>query len=82
MLAGFGFLTDAHGRFQSIQLGHLHIHQYRIVIAFLDLFDGLQAIIDHIHGETGFSQQYHRQFLVDRIIFGQQDARALTFLFG
>ena len=37
MLAGSSLLADVHGCLQPIHLGHLHIHQDRIVLAFLDL---------------------------------------------
>ena len=82
MLARVGALADAGGCLQSIQLRHLHIHQHGIVLALLNLFHGLQPIFYYIHRETGFLQQHHRQLLVDRVIFRQQDAHVLPFALG
>ncbi len=46
----------------------------------LGQFDRLQAILGQINHQAGILQQATRDFLIDRFVFGQQDASAGVFV--
>jgi hypothetical protein len=67
--------TDATRRFQAIHHRHLDVHQDQLVGAMLDAaLHGRRAIVHHLHDKAQVLQQRHGHFLVERIVFGQQQA--------
>ena len=72
-------LADAAGGFQPIQLGHLHIHQHHIVRLPCQRVERFLTVGGHVGPVAQPRQHVQRQFLVDRVVFGQQDAQRMAF---
>ena len=58
---------------ESIHLGYLNVHQDEIVPGALHGLDGFDAIRDDIDFVPTLAQHGRRDFLVDRVVLGQQD---------
>ncbi len=69
-----GQAADQSGCFNAVQLRHLHVHQNQVIGGRRGLFHRLHAVFGQIHVQSGGVQQFKRDFLIDRVIFGQQDA--------
>jgi len=64
-----------HGGFresrQHVELGHLHIHQYDVVIAITDGIDSFVAVLDNLDHVPAFEQR-NSKFLIDLIVFSEK----------
>ncbi len=68
--------SDGFGGINTVQVRHLHIHQDQGVAILLGQGYRLYTIVGQINLETDIFQQATRDFLIDRLVFRQKDARA------
>ncbi len=68
--------SDATRRFQAVHLRHLNIHEDQIEIVGRRQRDRLVPRVGDGHVMPPLSQNAHCQLLVERTVFGQQDAEA------
>jgi hypothetical protein len=81
--SGAGFaLANRRRRFDAAHLGHLDVHQHDVVAALLELLERFQAVVGDLDAVAAPRQQADRHPLVDDVVFGEQDARALDRLLG
>ena len=66
--------ADLARRLETIQLRHLNIHQDSIIRFDLCFLNSQQTVLNGINGVARFLQKHHRQFLVDRIVFDDENA--------
>ena len=64
------------GGFEAVHVRHLHVHQNQRVSRRARLIQRLPAVGRHIDRQTGTVQQFQRDFTVDRLVFGKQNAGA------
>ena len=60
--------------FQPVHLRHLHVHQDQVEALARGELDGLNTGVGHLDLQPDQFQQFDRNFLVDRVVFGQQKA--------
>ena len=68
--------ADKTRRFEAVHAGHLRIHQHRVVGIVAGFLKRLPARFHRVHRKTCFLEKNDRQFLVDQIVFGNQDSLA------
>jgi len=61
------------GSFQTAHFWHLHVHQHQIKMFVLQGGNRLASVTDNGDGMPALLQDSRSDFLVDRIIFSQQD---------
>ena len=66
---------DRGGRFQSVYLGHLHIHQEQIKILLLRGCHGLASVRGDHHPVSPLLQKPDSQTLVYRVVLGHENAK-------
>ena len=74
-----GNSTNGQRGFQTIHFRHLHIHQDGGVVIQCRQLHGLGTVFSEIRDQACFPQQNQCNFLVDRIILGEQYALARMF---
>ena len=57
---------------QAVHDRHLHVHQDRVIAALANLLQGFGAVVGEIGVEADALQQLQRDFLVDRVVFDDQ----------
>ena len=65
---------DLGGCLETVHLGHLQIHQNGVEALGAEQIDGLAAVAGQGHGVALLLEQDARQFLVDHVIFGDENA--------
>ena len=70
--------TNRACRRQAVHFRHLHVHQNQVVglRRRLQHGQGNAPVVGNVHFEPGVAQQFTGHLLVQRVVFGQQDARA------
>ena len=71
-----GQRADGARRLQTVHARHLHIHEDQVVAAATRLLQRLKAVVGDLHLQSDLGQEFHRDFLVDLVVLGQQDASA------
>ena len=64
------------GRLQTIHHGHLYVHQNQVEVFGFNQVDGFTTMICYLHRQAFSFQQHARDFLVDFIVFHQQNSSA------
>lgn len=59
----------------AIHKRHLHVHQDQVIRLCPDFFKHCLTIASNIGSQSGRFEQIERHFLINQIVFGQQDAR-------
>src|ERR1700760_65472 len=67
------FLADLRGSLHTSHLGHLHVHEDQIEIAFSPLLNRFQSIHCQRDPMSHLAQHTHRDSLIHQVVFGQQD---------
>ena len=67
--------TDGARGIEAIHFWHLHVHQDDVVIVLCRKRDGARAVLRQIGLQPDAAQQFERDHLIDRVVFGQQHAR-------
>ena len=70
--------TDHPGRFQTVQVRHLHVHQHHIEVLLTDHFECLKAVLSDFDAVAALTQNVNGHLLVRRIVFRQQDSQATS----
>ena len=66
--ADFLLGSDCGGRFETVHLGHLDIHEYHVKLVGLKCGECSPAITGHFHGIASFLKHAHGHGLVNRIV--------------
>jgi hypothetical protein len=74
--------TDVVGGLVAVHLGHLQVHQDHLVLALLELVDGLNAVFGNLDLHAPLLQEFADHQLVHLVVFHQQDARVVQVLHG
>ena len=69
--------ADPPRRLQPVHDRHLQVHEDEVVRRLLNLVHRALAILSDVSLDAGPAEQFERHFLVDRIVFDQQNTRAL-----
>ena len=70
---GFAFQLADFGRgFQTVHLGHLHVHQNDVEFLGFDCLNGLLTVVGNGHLVKIAAEQTNDEFLIDETIFDQQ----------
>ena len=72
--------TDGAGRLQAVHQRHLHIHQHQVIGVFLDHVQRLCAIVGETDLAAPVLQEVRCHFLIEQIVFNQQDSDATEML--
>jgi hypothetical protein len=81
MSASLLFLTtDFSGGFQSIHLGHLHVHEDHVEMIRLHRGNRLLAVESYLDTMALLLQDLEGEMLIHRTIFCQKNAQAMTCL--
>ena len=74
VLRQFAYLA---GGGHAVHHRHLHVHQHHVVIGRLHLVQRHLAVFGQVHQKSGIAQQLNGHFLVELVVFHQQNPRAL-----
>src|SRR5438552_9664446 len=66
-------ITDRFGSRPTIHLRHLYIHENDIEVVLLHRLQSLLSIKSRDYAMAAFFEQLNREFLIDSIIFGEQN---------
>ena len=69
-------LANAPGRFESVQPGHLHVHQRQVIGGRHSQLHCLGSVAGHVNQQVAPAEQLQRHRLVDRVVLGQQQPLA------
>ena len=76
VLARFLRLPDLRRHFQSIHFGHLNVHEHQVELLTPDCLQGVPAVAANNHLVPKFFEHPHGDFLIDRVVLGEQDSPA------
>src|SRR3569833_2851779 len=68
---------DLLGRLESIEVGHVTVHQDQVISAFRPRFDRLRTVLDGINVEAQFLENRDGDLAIDRLVFGYQQVASL-----
>ena len=72
--------TNCFGGGDAVHDGHLHVHQYSVVVDGFDMFDGRLTVIGDIDDIARLLKDGRSEKLVDAVVFDKEKAFALFVL--
>ena len=68
--------ADGAGGFDTVEFGHLDVHEDEVVVAGGEGFEGLFAVGGDVDDVAAFAEDGGDDLLVDEVVFGEEDAEA------
>ena len=75
LLAGGREGADTHSCLDTVENGHLHIHQHDVISAVAHRIDRLLAVLDGVHLVSDRAQDHRGQLLIDLVVLGDEDVQ-------
>jgi len=67
-------IADVARGFEAVHLGHLYVHEHKVVVERLKRPDGFGAVGHGVRSQSQFLEDAERHLLVGDVVLGQQDA--------
>jgi hypothetical protein len=64
---------DPARRLEAVELGHLQIHEYEVVVGACNGRHGLQAVLDDVRGVAVSLEQAQDELLIDGVVLCHED---------